>query len=97
MERLTKTSNKGGLAFTFDLDITCERSEIEKILKLGEKLKAYEDAEEQGLLIKLPPDGQIYHIEESEETSERWIGNKPIVNNDCIKKELKKIKEFIGE
>ena len=43
MERLTTTSDKGGLAFTFDLDITCERSEIEKIVKLGEKLKAYED------------------------------------------------------
>lgn len=54
MERLTMQSNKGGLAFTFDLDISCERSEIEKIIKLGEKLKAYEDAEEQGLLIKLP-------------------------------------------
>jgi hypothetical protein len=53
--RLTKTSDKGGLAFTFDLDITCDRSEIEKIVKLGEALKAYEDAEEQGLLIKLPP------------------------------------------
>ena len=39
MERLTTTSDKGGLAFTFDLDITCERSEIEKIVKLGEKLK----------------------------------------------------------
>lgn len=42
MERLT-TSNKGGPAFTFDLDITCDRSEIEKIIKLGEKLKQYED------------------------------------------------------
>ena len=39
--------------------------------------REYKDAEEQGLLIKLPPDGQIYHIEESIETNERWIGNKP--------------------
>ena len=54
MERLTKTSDKGGVAFTFDLDITCQPSEAQKILKLAEKLKAYEDAEEQGLLLKLP-------------------------------------------
>ena len=54
MERLTQTSNKGGVAFTFGLDITCERSEIHKILKVAEKLKNYEDAEEQGLLLRLP-------------------------------------------
>lgn len=54
MERLTQTSNKGGVAFTFDLDITCEQSEIKKILKVAEKLKNYEDAEEQGLLLRLP-------------------------------------------
>ena len=54
MERLTQTSNKGGVAFTFDLDITCERSEIKKILKVAEKLKNYEDAEEQGLILRLP-------------------------------------------
>lgn len=54
MERLTQTSNKGGVAFTFDLDITCERSEIKKILKVAEKLKNYEDAEEQGLLLRFP-------------------------------------------
>ena len=54
MERLTQTSNKGGLAFTFDLDITCEESEIRKIAKLGERLKKYEDLEEQGLLLRLP-------------------------------------------
>lgn len=54
MERLTQTSNTGGVALTFDLDITCEPSEIKKILKLAEKLKDYEDAEEQGLLLRLP-------------------------------------------
>lgn len=54
MGRLTMTSDKGGLAFTFDLDITCERSEIEKTVKLGEKLKEYEDLEEKDLLVKLP-------------------------------------------
>ena len=34
MERLTTTSKKGGVALTFDLDITCNKSEIMKILKL---------------------------------------------------------------
>ena len=42
-DRLTMTSDKGGVAFTFDLDITCEKSEIMKILKVAEKLKAYEE------------------------------------------------------
>lgn len=54
MDRLTMASDKGGVAFTFDLNITCEKSEIEKILKLAEKLKEYEDLEEQGKLLKLP-------------------------------------------
>ena len=54
MDRLTQTSDKGGVALTFDLDITCEPSEIKKILKLAEKLKDYEDAEEQGLILRLP-------------------------------------------
>ncbi|HEX2957877.1 MAG TPA: hypothetical protein VHO70_13660 [Chitinispirillaceae bacterium] len=43
MDRLTMTSGKGGLAFTFDLDITCEKSEILKIQELGKRLKQYED------------------------------------------------------
>lgn len=43
MERLTMTSDKGGLALTFDLDITCMPSEIKKIQKLAERLKEYED------------------------------------------------------
>jgi hypothetical protein len=46
MRRLTMDSDKGGLAFTFDLDITCEKSEIEKIVKLGQSLKIYEDMQE---------------------------------------------------
>lgn len=46
MGRLTMDSDKGGLAFTFDLDITCEKSEIEKIVKLGQSLKIYEDMKE---------------------------------------------------
>lgn len=43
MKRLTMTSKNGGVAFTFDLDITCEKSEAEKILKLAKRLKEYED------------------------------------------------------
>ena len=54
MERLTQTSNSGGVAFTFDLDITCQPSEARNILNLATKLKDYEDLEEQGRLIKLP-------------------------------------------
>lgn len=54
MERLTQTSDRGGVAFTFDLYINCMPSEAEKILKIAEKLKSYEDAEEQGLLLRLP-------------------------------------------
>lgn len=53
-ERLTQTSNKGGVAFTFDLDVICQPSEMRKILRLAEKLKEYEDAEEKGLLLSLP-------------------------------------------
>lgn len=54
MGRLTQASNSGGVAFTFDLDITCQPSEVRKILNLATKLKEYEDLEEQGRLIKLP-------------------------------------------
>lgn len=43
MDRLTQTSDKGGVALTFDLDITCKPSEAQKILRLAEKLKQYED------------------------------------------------------
>ena len=54
MERLTQTSDKGGVAFTFDLYINCLPSEAEKILKVAEKLKEYEELEEQGLLLQFP-------------------------------------------
>lgn len=54
MERLTKTSDSGEAAFTFDLYINCLPSEAKKILNLATKLKEYEDLEEQGRLIKLP-------------------------------------------
>lgn len=53
MERLTRTSDFGEAAFTFDLYINCLPSEAEKILKVAEKLKEYEDLEEQGLLLRL--------------------------------------------
>ena len=43
MNRLTMESDKGGLALTFDLDVTCKKEEMLKILKIGNALKAYED------------------------------------------------------
>ena len=66
MDRLTMTSGKGGVALTFDLDVTCNKSEILKILKLAEKLKYYEDLEEQGLLLKLPckVGDTVYEVQE---------------------------------
>ena len=75
MERLTQTSNKGGVAFTFDLDITCERSEIKKILKVAEKLKDYEDAEEQGLLLRLPckVGTEVYNITWWDDVQEKVV------------------------
>lgn len=54
MERLTMTSDKGGVAFTFDLEVEATPQEIIKILRLAEKLKYYEDLEEQGRLLVLP-------------------------------------------
>lgn len=54
MSRLTMTSPQGGVALTFDLDVTCEISEMRKLLKVFQKLKEYEELEEQGLLLKLP-------------------------------------------
>lgn len=66
-DRLTMTSDKGGVAFTFDLDITCEKSEIIKILKVAEKLKAYEE---------------IGTVEECREAREKQIAKKPDKRTD---------------
>lgn len=54
MERLTRTSDFGEAAFTFNLYINCLPSEANKILNVATKLKEYEDLEEQGRLLKLP-------------------------------------------
>lgn len=70
-ERLTMTSDKGGVAFTFDLDVTCEKSEIMKILKVAQKLKEYEE---------------IGTVEECREARERQRAKKPVkdeYNHDC--------------
>ena len=69
MKRLTQTSDKGGVAFTFDLTISCEPNEAKKILKLAEKLKQYEDLEEQGRLLRLPckPNDIVYRINKGAE------------------------------
>ena len=45
MNRLTMESDKGGLAFAFDLDVTCKKEEMLKIFKIGNALKQYEDLE----------------------------------------------------
>lgn len=63
-DRLTTTSDKGGVAFVFDLDITCEKSEIMKILKVAKKLKAYEE---------------IGTVEECRNAMERQNRKKPII------------------
>lgn len=41
MERLTTTSDKGGVAFTFDLEVEATPQEMVKILRLAEKLKLF--------------------------------------------------------
>ena len=88
MERLTMTSNKGGVAFTFDLDITCRPSEAQKILKLAEHLKDYEDLEEQGLLLKLPckMGDTVYAI---------GFNNKPVVYESVVLSILITEKEIV--
>lgn len=77
MERLTQTSDKGGVAFTFDLYINCLPSEAEKILKVAEKLKEYEDLEEQGRLVKLPVK-YVYFIVDINNPKYAMVMKKPI-------------------
>ena len=64
MGRLTQTSDKGGVAFTFDLDITCRPSEAQKILRLAEKLKAYEDIIDEPEKLKLIDELYLERCEE---------------------------------
>lgn len=77
MERLTQTSNSGGVAFTFDLDITCQPSEARKILNLATKLKEYEDLEEQGRLVALPCK-DVYFIVDINNLRYAMVTKKPI-------------------
>jgi len=65
LERLTMTSDKGGVAFTFNLDITCEKTEIQKILKLAQRLKAYEDT-------GLEPEEIPVLLDRLKRASEQW-------------------------
>lgn len=78
MERLTMTSDKGGVALTFDLEVEATPHEIVKILRLAEKLKYYEDLEEQGRLLVLPCKigDSLYWIDDEDDD-----GNKGL----CIK------------
>lgn len=66
MERLTQTSDNGGVAFTFDLEVTCQPSEMKKILKLAEKLKEYEDL------------GTVEEIQEMKEKTIPMKARKPL-------------------
>lgn len=91
MERLTQTSDKGGVAFTFDLDVTCQPSEIRKILKIAEKLKEYEDLEEQGLLLRLPckVGDTVYRINNG--------ARKPIIPLYVVEIRFKQVGSYIRE
>ena len=64
MERLTQTSNSGGVAFTFDLDITCQLSEAianEKELSEHCKRMFEEMSAEDKLANKLLKSEMQYH------------------------------------
>lgn len=88
MIRLTTTSDKGGVAFTFDLDITCKPSEAQKILRLAEKLKHYEDLEDKGRMIELPcaVGDTVYQIIESISFGE--VGDGSSISRRIDKKEF---------
>lgn len=75
MERLTMTSDKGGVAFTFDLEVEATPQEIIKILRLAEKLKYYEDAEEQGRLLALPCKigDRLYWIDDEDDDGNKGL------------------------
>lgn len=55
----------------------CTIDQHGEIHRLRDELKRYKQAEQEGRLVELPPDGQIYHIERIEKTGETWVGNKP--------------------
>lgn len=78
MERLTKTYSDGSFGVADKLPCGENRHAFKKLLI--DTLGAYETAEEQGLLVRLPCELEygimIYHIEETENS--KWIGNKPI-------------------
>lgn len=80
MERLTTTSNKGGVALTFDLDITCNKSETTKILKLAEKLKEYEDFEE--IFRSKMTDAACEFLKDKEEFA-RWLDRNKWIAKKC--------------
>lgn len=95
MERLTQTSNSGGVAFTFDLDITCQPSEARKILNLATKLKEYEDLEEQGRLLKLPCKvGDTVYCIENKEIYTCTVGKISISKNNGVWVEINFPKEM---
>lgn len=86
MERLTMTSDKGGVAFTFDLEVEATPHEIVKILRLAEKLKYYEDLEEQGRLLVLPCKigDSLYWIDDEDDDGNEGLCIKQYNENEKV-------------
>lgn len=86
MERLTMTSDKGGVAFTFDLEVEATPQEIIKILRLAEKLKYYEDLEEQGRLLVLPCKigDSLYWIDDEDDDGNEGLCIKQYNENEKV-------------
>lgn len=86
MERLTMASDKGGAAFTFDLEVEAAPQEIIKILRLAEKLKYYEDLEEQGRLLVLPCKigDSLYWIDDEDDDGNEGLCIKQYNENEKV-------------
>lgn len=86
MERLTMTSDKGSVALTFDLEVEATPHEIAKILRLAEKLKYYEDLEEQGRLLVLPCKigDSLYWIDDEDDDGNEGLCIKQYNENEKV-------------
>lgn len=86
MERLTMTSDKGGVAIAFDLEVEATPQEIIKILRLAEKLKYYEDLEEQGRLLVLPCKigDSLYWIDDEDDDGNEGLCIKQYNENEKV-------------
>lgn len=86
MERLTMTSDKGSVALAFDLEVEATPHEIVKILRLAEKLKYYEDLEEQGRLLVLPCKigDSLYWIDDEDDDGNEGLCIKQYNENEKV-------------